>query len=101
MRNLGMITIGQILEEIELEGRLLGHVWKVPRLYVTRNEASEKNIAQRFAKLKKKTPNITRQEVIKTFFFSPYRNKDGIWRIYSKEESDDLKQKIKEKRRFV
>ncbi len=101
MKNLNMITLGRVLHEIQLEGNKKGKSWKVARLYVTRHEQSPKNIQRKLAELQKKDPLVTENEAKTYFPFPYYRNKEDHWRVYYRDEAEDLKKRIKKMRRYV
>lgn len=97
------ITLGRILREIAEEGNIKGLDWKVQRLYVTRNEQSPRNIKKMLARLGKKYPTtrFTESDAKSKLLFSFYRNIEDHWRFYSREEAEDLKNKIKEVRGWI
>lgn len=104
---------GVILREIEEEGKAQGLDWKVPPLFITRNEQSEENIEKRLARLMRKVnrqrtrnpskdfPWPTREDALAYLPFPTYDNIKGKWRKYTREQADELKQKIKEVRKYV
>lgn len=112
---------GVILPELKAEGEAKGENWKVPPLFVSRNIQTEKNIQDRIARINKKRnkrlkrlkslePNrqfgpikeATREEALEYLPFPVYGEIVKGKRIrYTREEADDLKQRIKEVRKYA
>ncbi len=102
LKQLSVITLdGTILREIEEEGRAQGKDWRVRRLYITRNEKSPKNIEKKLAKLREFNMNATEEDAKSMLLFSYFRESGEHWRIYSREEADQLKNEIKKARGYI
>lgn len=100
MKNLMVITLGLICRELEKEGKAKGKDWRIPRLYIVRNEASPNNVEKKLARMQKKNLKATEEDAKKSFLFPFYRNRQDHWRTYSREEAEDLKERIKAARGF-
>ena len=112
-KNSSITLTGTILPEIEEEGLAKGLDWRVPPLFITRNEQSEENIVKRMIALGRKVnrlrtrhpskeyPDPTRKEALSQLPFPVYGNIKGKWRKYTRREANELKAKIKQIRKYV